>query len=239
MEKKRLLGVYDYTVILTYLSAASAFMGIILTLSYKRPYMGCFFLMACGMFDAFDGKIARTKKNRTEHECRFGIEIDSFSDLVAFGVLPASIGVAMFRETPIGFFKWTITSELSNTILVYVAFGIYVFYFLAALCRLSYFNIVEADRQKAESETRKYFEGLPVTTSAIVLPVVLGIQYVSGMSLVLVYNFLLLVMGGMFIGNIKIKKASTRNIIIMCVVGLSIVVLFLVRFFILRRRGGI
>lgn len=42
-----------------------------------------------------DGRIARTKKDRTEQEKRFGIQIDSLNDLVCFGVLPAAIGWSM------------------------------------------------------------------------------------------------------------------------------------------------
>jgi hypothetical protein len=46
----------------------------------------------------FDGKVARTKKDRTEQEKSFGIQIDSLSDLVSFGVLPAVIGFAMVSQ---------------------------------------------------------------------------------------------------------------------------------------------
>ena len=48
--------------------------------------------MLAGLLDAFDGRIARTKANRTDAEKRFGIQIDSLNDLVCFGVLPAAIG---------------------------------------------------------------------------------------------------------------------------------------------------
>ena len=60
-----MIGVYDYTVILTYVSLLSAGMGIFISLSgYGHPYVGIFFLLVCGLCDAFDGKVARTKKNR-------------------------------------------------------------------------------------------------------------------------------------------------------------------------------
>lgn len=85
-----MIGVYDYTVILTFLSLLSASTGIITTLSGSgHPYIGSFFLLFCGLCDAFDGKIARRKVDRTDISRRFGIQIDSLSDLVAFGVLPA------------------------------------------------------------------------------------------------------------------------------------------------------
>ena len=96
-----LLGFYDYTVVLTYMSLLSAGIGIFVSLYGEgHPYLGIFCLMFCGWCDAIDVKVARTKKNRTESEIKFGIQIDSLSDLVAFGVLPACIGDAMIRVSP-------------------------------------------------------------------------------------------------------------------------------------------
>ena len=97
-----MIGFYDYTVILTYLSLLSAGAGIIISLSGTgHPYIGTFFLLFCGLCDAFDGRVARTKDNRTDMEKAFGIQIDSLSDLVAFGVLPACIGSAMIRTSSV------------------------------------------------------------------------------------------------------------------------------------------
>ena len=53
-------------------------------------HLGVMCLAISGLCDMFDGKIARTKKNRTEVEKRFGIQIDSLSDIVCFGVLGVS-----------------------------------------------------------------------------------------------------------------------------------------------------
>ena len=69
-----MIGFYDYTVVLTYFSLLSAMTGIIVSLSGSgHPYYGCLFLLFCGLFDAFDGKVARTKKGRTKMEMDFGI----------------------------------------------------------------------------------------------------------------------------------------------------------------------
>ena len=46
--------------------------------------------MIAGLCDMFDGKIASTME-RTRQEKRFGVQIDSLSDLICFGVLPALI----------------------------------------------------------------------------------------------------------------------------------------------------
>ena len=61
-----MIGYYDYTMILTYMSLVSAGTGIIVSLSgHGHPFIGIFFLMFSGFCDAFDGKVARTKKDRT------------------------------------------------------------------------------------------------------------------------------------------------------------------------------
>ncbi len=58
-----MIGVYDYTVILTYLSLLSGVTGMIIAMTgFGHPYLGMFCMMLSGLFDAFDGKVARTKK---------------------------------------------------------------------------------------------------------------------------------------------------------------------------------
>ena len=86
-----MLGFYNYTVILTYLGAASGIYGIITCLSRQSPRIGVLCLMLSGLCDMFDGTVARTRQ-RSDDEKRFGIQIDSLSDLICFGVLPAFIG---------------------------------------------------------------------------------------------------------------------------------------------------
>ena len=96
-----MIGYYNYSQYLTYMSALSAGLGILVSLNGTgHPYMGVFFLMFCGLCDAFDGKVARLKKDRTDRENKFGIQVDSLSDIIAFGVLPACIGDAMIRVSP-------------------------------------------------------------------------------------------------------------------------------------------
>ena len=86
-----MIGFYNYSVILTYIGLASAVFGITQVMDGRQalPFL-C--LLLSGICDLFDGKIARSMKNRTEHEKVFGIQIDSLCDLVCFGVFPAVIG---------------------------------------------------------------------------------------------------------------------------------------------------
>lgn len=138
-----MIGVYNYTVVLTYLSLLSASSGIMVSLWGKgHPFIGIFFLLLCGLFDAFDGKVARTKQDRTENEKKFGVQIDSLSDLVAFGVLPACIGASLIKNelflkkvAPSGAPIWL------GKLLYGLLFACLILYVLAALIRLAYFNV--------------------------------------------------------------------------------------------------
>ena len=89
-----MIGFYDYTVILTYLSLLSAVTGIGLAVA-RHPLLAILCLMFSGLCDMFDGRVARTKKNRTAEQKGFGIQIDSLCDIVAFGILPAVITIVV------------------------------------------------------------------------------------------------------------------------------------------------
>ena len=78
-----MLGVYDYTVILTYISLWISIGGMMLSLNGHLD-LAVLCLALSGLCDMFDGKIARTKKDRTEIEKRFGIQIDSLCDIVSW-----------------------------------------------------------------------------------------------------------------------------------------------------------
>jgi len=84
-----MIGFYNYTVILTYIGTMFGFVGMTYAWSGNLK-MSLICLMVAGLCDMFDGKIASTME-RTKPEKRFGIQIDSLSDLICFGVLPAVI----------------------------------------------------------------------------------------------------------------------------------------------------
>ncbi len=147
-----MLGVYNYTVILTYVAMLVSFAGIHLTFTgHLNEAFIC--LMASAVMDMFDGKVAATKKNRTDFEKLFGIQIDSMSDIICYGVLPALMvyHLGASHKLPI---------------------VISAVYLLCALIRLCYFNCDEMERQKVTDDCRHEYKGLPVTTIALILPLV-------------------------------------------------------------------
>lgn len=203
-----MIGIYDYTVILTYLSFLSGLTGIYFSLN-GNTLIGIICIMVSGLFDMFDGKVARTKKNRTETSKKFGIQIDSLSDLVAFGLLPSAIGIGL---------------GLDKTILCFTLYLIP----LCALIRLAYFNVDEEVRSSKTNEARHEYLGLPVTTSAIVVPIIYLIKNIIKNNFVYVYGVVLLILSILFITKFKMFKLKNRGMIIMTILGIIILTLLLI-----------
>ena len=224
-----MIGFYDYTTILTYLSLLSACTGIVLSLAGEgHPFMACFCLLFCGFCDAFDGKVARTKKNRTDMERNYGIQIDSLSDLVAFGVLPACMGGALILDS-------TYLRRLADlyrdrwffAIGALILFAILLLYVLAAMIRLAYFNVTEEERQKTEGGVRKYYTGLPVTTAALIFPVVMLAQYLSEADISLIYILVALLTAMAFVSRMQVPKPRLKGILLMMAAGLILLVIMI------------
>ena len=192
-----MIGVYDYTVILTYLGFASGVLGIIEAFNGKIfPAIIC--LMFAGLCDMFDGKVARTKKKRTIEERNFGMQLDSLSDLVCFGVLPASIGYAI---------------GVNQTYML----PIVIFFPIAALIRLAWFNVLEITRNS--NTPVKEYTGLPVTSAALIFPIIFVFKKFLENNFMWLYAGVLLLVGILFISKIKIKKPNMKTMILFILIG--------------------
>lgn len=197
-----MIGVYDYTVIATYASLFVGLCGIFAAMD-GEPLFAVLALMIAGILDAFDGRIARTKKNRTEREKRFGIQIDSLNDLVCFGVLPAVIGFASF-ESRSAFFLASLA-----------------FFTLAALIRLAFFNVTEEERQNTTNEVRKYYLGLPVTSAALLIPFFWILAHYLPVSDSFGYGAACFLLGVLFITPVQVKKPGLGGILVLAALGLA------------------
>ena len=228
-----MIGVYDYTVILTYLSLLSGCTGLFISMSgLGHPYIGMFFLLFSGLCDAFDGRVARTKKDRTDLERAFGVQIDSLADLVAFGVLPASVGVSLLRVSE----RYSDVPHRiaeSGKLCWYpaVLIAVAVLYVLAAMIRLAYFNATEDERKQEKAEVgTEFYTGLPVTTAALVFPLVLLLHYFLRFDLSIIYFVVMLIMAALFLGKFKIPKPGKKLLFAMLAVGgLELLAFLLIR----------
>lgn len=215
-----MIGYFNYTVWLTYLSLASATTGIVLTLTGDgHPFVGMFFMLFCALCDAFDGKVARTKKNRSVEECKYGIQIDSLSDIVAFGVLPASIAAALVFRSEV----YNFGTKGWDFVFTVVAFAIMIFFVLAGLIRLAYFNVTEEQRQDNDEGARKYYLGLPITLGSMFLPaglaIVLIVEKLAKIDFTLFYYGFLLAVGIAFITKFRLRKPGVKILIGMITLG--------------------
>jgi CDP-diacylglycerol--serine O-phosphatidyltransferase len=213
--KEEMIGFYDYTVVLTYMSLVSACIGIYASMyGAGHPYVGTMFLMLCGLCDTFDGKVARSKKNRTDKEKEFGIQIDSFSDIVAFGVLPTCIGIALYKRDLLD----GATSVLAHVPLVVLVI-IGALFVLCALIRLAWFNITVEETQSDSLGNEKYYFGLPVTSTALIFPTFLLVRYFLGINISYVYYILLILVGILFVMKFKLKKPNSKEIYMLVAIG--------------------
>lgn len=203
-----MIGIYNYTVWLTYISFLSSLVGIYFSFNGNSFY-AIICLMLSGFCDMFDGKVARTKKNRTEEEKKFGIQIDSLSDLVAFGVLPSAIGYSL---------------GIADTIFGFTLFMLPLF----ALIRLAYFNVMEEERSSKTTEVRSEYLGLPVTTTAIIIPLIYIFKKVFSKYFVYIYGISLLVISILFVKKIKVIKLKTRGMIVLTIIGVLILGLLII-----------
>ncbi len=183
----KLIGFYDYTVILTYLSLVSSVVGMVLSSKGLFTAAVCC-LMLSGFCDAFDGMVARSKKNRTEDEKAFGIQIDSLCDAVSFGVFPAMLCYFLGMDGLLGI-------------------AILVLYCLCGVIRLAFFNVIEGKRQQTEGGGNKTYRGLPITSSSIILPLVYLLRFpLPETTFLLILHIVMTLSGFFFILDFSMKK---------------------------------
>jgi CDP-diacylglycerol--serine O-phosphatidyltransferase len=110
-------------------------------------------IVAANVFDVLDGRVARLTKTTS----RFGIEYDSLSDLVAFGVAP---GILVYRWAlePWGTVGWLAAS-------LYVTCG---------ALRLARFNVL------VDTGPKRHFAGLPIPAAAEVIASTVMLYYFFG-----------------------------------------------------------
>ena len=205
----RLIGVYDYTVILTFLSLLSSVIGM--TQAIHGDYKAAVFCLALsGICDAFDGRVARSKKNRTEDEKNFGIQLDSLCDVICFGMFPALICYLLGVRGTLGLM-------------------LLFFYCICAVIRLAFFNVLEGKRQQEEEGCNKTYRGLPVTSIAFILPLTFWLQFLMpDAAFVVLLHILVLVVGFLFILDFPLRKPGLKQILLLiAVVTVTVGAIFL------------
>lgn len=205
MENKRFVGFYNPSVILTYFGLLSAFLSIYLG-SIGQFRWSIFCLMLAGLCDMFDGTVARMVK-RTEPARKFGIQLDSLCDICCFGITPALLGIHFFSQEP------------SDT---WIAFAAGFCLTLCGIIRLAYFNVMEEERTSKTDEKRSTYEGLPITSAAIMAPVAYIAGAVAPDYRPIIYCFFEFLTAFLFIFNLPWPKPHGKQFLVMIAIGLGL-----------------
>lgn len=108
-------------------------------------YFACGLVLAAGVFDVLDGRIARWRQKSSA----MGRELDSLADIISFGVAPAVIAYGCGMQ---GLFDRVVLAG-------FVACGV---------SRLARYNITAEALSDGEDKV-KYFEGTPIPTSLLLV----------------------------------------------------------------------
>lgn len=204
---KKVIGFYRDCDLLTMLGSVFAVTGMILAIKGMAIY-AIFCLIGSGICDAFDGYLARRHEN-TPQQTRYGVELDSLSDVICFGVLPVIIAISN-----------------SEALYLYIAS---VFFVLCGIVRLAYYNMLAGE----EDNDSHYFVGIPITTSAIIFPIAYIILYYTNIGLIgIVGSILFLLLGLGYVLPLKVKKLTNLGKVILSAIGIISIITILIILFV-------
>lgn len=144
------------------------------------------------IFDGFDGRVARWTKTESE----FGVQYDSLSDLISFGVAPAIL-----------MYLWALQGSINDPFLPSKLGSMSAFIYAAcAALRLARFNT------QVESTDKAFFVGLPSPSAAAVVAsfVWIGERYsLEWNHYPLISTILIVLVGVSMVSNIKFYSFKT------------------------------
>ena len=126
----------------------------------ERWEMAVFAIVIAGVLDGLDGRIARL----LDGSSKFGAELDSLSDFLAFGVAPALL-----------LYYWTMKSVVG------LGWALALLFAVCCALRLARFN-TKVDNADLPAWTGRFFTGVPAPAGAglVLLPVFATFEFGSG-----------------------------------------------------------
>jgi CDP-diacylglycerol--serine O-phosphatidyltransferase len=134
-----------------------------------------FGMATASLLDLFDGTFAR-RFRRSDDGKRFGVQLDSLSDAIAFGAPPVIVG-ALQAGGDVSFW-WMVAAA---------------FYMLSALTRLRYYNL--------QTEDRGGFVELPTTLMGLIW-LLLWCFHVTGLT----YTVVMILGGAAMVAPLRIAR---------------------------------
>lgn len=194
---------YTWADLLTLANASCGTVSVFACLSYlagdqSRWLWTAFVLpMFALVFDAVDGYVARLDARR---QSRLGADLDSLADIVSFGVAPAVLGYTLGLR---GFWDALLLT----------------YFVCCGISRLARFNVTAAALTDTGTGKVRYFEGLPIPTSVVLVMIMAvlfwmdltGPEFAGGSFKIVGRDFhpfslLFAVSGSLMISTIKVPK---------------------------------
>lgn len=198
------IGEWNKSVILTYIGMTFAVLGMYM--AYKGNVSQAYAcLIVAGVCDLFDGAVAR-KCKRNETQKLFGVQLDSLVDVMSFLALPVVICIS------IGMNQW-------------YHMIILVLFCICGIARLAFFNVISEDG----SVPVKYYRGLPVTYTALILPIAYLISTVVPEGIfIIIYSVLVLMVAVLNVLDIKVVKPKGVAYVGFALLAIVMLAVFLV-----------
>lgn len=203
-----MIGIFDFTSLFTFLGTMCGVFSIYYGFTGKIGYAFLCLLLS-GFFDALDGTVGRLKKNRTDFERDYGVQLDSLSDVICFGVAPMFLAFHVADGN------------------IYLQ-ALSILYLLTAISRLAWFNADENIRRSKENGRRKYYTGLPVTPSSIIFPSVYLLKDILGSIFPYIYVIVLLLVAGLQLSKIKVPHLEWKGNLVCVMYGILILILLII-----------
>jgi len=132
-------------------TAASIFCGLYAVFTATAPdadhvsfYQAAMAILYAGLFDMFDGRVARLTRTQSD----FGVQMDSLADAISFGAAPAVL-----------LNRWALADTGLLGIVVSFVFCV------CGVIRLARFNVLSARGEQSST----YFMGLPIPMAAAMM----------------------------------------------------------------------
>jgi CDP-diacylglycerol--serine O-phosphatidyltransferase len=201
-------GIYILPNLLTTGNLLCGFWSII-SVFQERFYLAAVAILLAGVFDVFDGKVAKLSGATS----KFGMQYDSLADLISFGIAPALLAFS-WALRPYGKFGWLAA-------FLFVACG---------AIRLARYNVM------ASSGETKYFKGLPIPVAAsmIAFTILLYFQLIeTGWVKDIVILVMIYILAFLMVSNIRyfsfkelnLAKRKPFSIFIFVVLSLIVIVM--------------
>jgi len=213
----KLLKLPDLLSVLNALLGFSAILFVLGGVNEKAIENALVLILAAAVVDGLDGVVAR------KIECSpIGKYLDSLADMVSFGVAPAIVAYAL------------INSHLHVYVYLYVTLALCGAYVISGMLRLARFSFStnlslekKALPKKLLEKEKMYFEGFPITGSAIVLASFMLVFIELHLPSKPCFLLLIVLMGILcFLMTSRIKYGNIRDKRIVIAVGIVFFTLF-------------